>query len=90
MIGPKILGDSTGLSAFWVIVSILVGGGLLGVPGMIIGVPTFAMIYYIAKLYISQRLDEKNLPKDTASYNDQNYVDNDGKFIMFEKEEKGE
>ena len=90
VIGPTILGDTTGLSAFWVLFSILLFGGLFGVLGMIIGVPTFAMIYYIAKLYISQRLDEKNLPKDTASYNDQNYVDNDGKFIMFEKEEKGE
>ena len=47
VLGPKILGDSTGLSAFWVVFSILIGGGLFGVPGMILGVPTFAVVYYI-------------------------------------------
>ena len=41
VIGPKILGDSTGLSAFWVVFSILLGGGLFGFVGMIAGVPTF-------------------------------------------------
>ena len=49
VIGPKILGNSTGLSAFWVVFSILLGGGLFGFIGMIIGVPTFAVIYYIWK-----------------------------------------
>ena len=44
IIGPKILGDSTGLSAFWVVFSILLGGGLFGFVGMILGVPTFAVI----------------------------------------------
>ena len=47
ILGPKILGNSTGLSAFWVIVAILLGGGLFGFPGMLMGVPTFAVIYYI-------------------------------------------
>jgi predicted PurR-regulated permease PerM len=45
IIGPKILGDSTGLSSFWVVFAILVGGGLFGVPGMIIGVPLLAVIF---------------------------------------------
>lgn len=86
VIGPKILGDSTGLSAFWVIVSILVGGGLLGVPGMIIGVPTFALIYYIIKLTINQKLEHKNLPTDTTSYSKANYVDDNGIFVVADKE----
>lgn len=90
VIGPKILGDSTGLSAFWVLFSILLFGGLFGVLGMIIGVPAFAMIYYVVKLYISQRLEEKNLPTTTSCYNDQNYVDNEGHFIAINQEEKGE
>ena len=49
IIGPKILGNSTGLSSFWVLFSILVFGGLWGVVGMVIGVPLFAVIYDIAK-----------------------------------------
>ena len=45
ILGPKILGDSTGLSSFLVIVAILIGGGIFGIPGMIIGVPVFAVLY---------------------------------------------
>ena len=90
VIGPKILGDSTGLSAFWVLFSILLFGGLFGVAGMIIGVPTFAMIYYIIKLYISQRLEDKKLPTGTVCYDDHNYVDNDGQFVEMNYEKKGE
>ena len=49
IIGPKILGNSTGLSSFWVLFSILVFGGMWGFLGMVIGVPLFAVIYDIAK-----------------------------------------
>ncbi|MDZ7548367.1 AI-2E family transporter, partial [Clostridium perfringens] len=45
IIGPKILGDTIGISAFWILFSILVAGKLLGVVGMIIGVPLFVIIY---------------------------------------------
>lgn len=45
ILGPKILGDSTGLSAIWVLVAIIVGGGLFGFVGMVVGVPTFAVLY---------------------------------------------
>lgn len=48
-IGPKILGNTTGLSSFWVLFSILLFGGLWGVAGMIIGVPLFAVLYDIAR-----------------------------------------
>lgn len=89
VIGPKILGDSTGLSAFWVLFSILLFGGLYGVVGMIIGVPTFAMIYYVAKLYIVQKLEHKQLPTGTSCYNEHNYVDNNGTFVEANVE-KGE
>ena len=82
VIGPKILGDSTGLSAFWVIVAILVGGGLFGVMGMIIGVPTFALLYYIVKMSINQKLKQKHLPTETDCYTQQNFVNEDGEFIF--------
>lgn len=68
IIGPKILGDSTGLSPFWVVFAILVGSGLWGIAGMILGVPVFAVIYYIAQKVIAYFLRRKKLPEDTASY----------------------
>ncbi len=68
VIKPKLFGDSTGLSAFWVIVSILVGGGLFGVPGMYLGTPVFAVIYSYMKRHVSNKLRIKGLPSDTESY----------------------
>ena len=49
MIGPKILGNTTGLSSFWVLFAILLFGGLWGFVGMIVGVPLFAVIYDVIK-----------------------------------------
>ena len=68
ILGPAILGESTGLSSFWVIVAILIGGGLFGVPGMFIGVPLFACFYTAVRTYSAYRLRLKGLPADTASY----------------------
>ena len=59
ILGPKILGDSTGLSPFWVIFAIVLGSGLFGFIGMIIGVPAFAVVYYLAKRYIYYRLNKR-------------------------------
>lgn len=68
VLGPKILGDSTGLSGFWVIFSITLFGGLFGVFGMIIGVPVFAVIYAAVKSVVSTLLKNKNMPIDTDTY----------------------
>ncbi|MDD3192298.1 MAG: AI-2E family transporter [Oscillospiraceae bacterium] len=68
ILGPRILGDSIGMPAFWVIFSILLFGGYFGVLGMFVGVPTFAVIYSIFKLWTERRLERKNLPTDTKSY----------------------
>ena len=68
IIGPKILGDSIGISAFWILFAILVAGKLFGLVGMIIGVPMFALIYYIIKDIIEARLTQKGLPKETDNY----------------------
>lgn len=68
IIGPKILGNSTGLPAIWVMFAIIVGGGLFGVIGMFIGVPVFATIYKFAKEAIEKKLNKKKLPEDTESY----------------------
>ncbi len=68
IIGPKILGDSIGISAFWILFSLLVTGKLLGFVGMIIGVPLFAVIYSIIKEIVEYKLEKRGLPKETEDY----------------------
>lgn len=68
VIGPTILGDSTGLPAFWVLFSILLGSGLFGFIGMLLGVPTFAVIYNLFKNYINGKLKSKNMSTITDDY----------------------
>lgn len=68
IIGPMVLGDSIGLSAFWVIFAILFFGGIFGILGMFIGVPTFGVIYTLMREWVSVRLNEKNLPTATEDY----------------------
>ncbi|MDY5912338.1 MAG: AI-2E family transporter [Inconstantimicrobium porci] len=70
LIGPKILGDSIGISAFWILFAILVAGKFMGIVGMIIGVPVFAVIYTIIKENVENRLDKKGLKTDTRDYYD--------------------
>lgn len=68
IIGPKILGSSTGLSSFWVLFSILLFGGLWGVVGMIIAVPLFAVIYNLVKELVDDQLRKKGLPVKAYAY----------------------
>ena len=68
IIGPKILGNSTGLSSFWVLFSTLFFGGMWGVLGMILGVPGFAVIYYLIGKVVRTALSKKKLPTETAVY----------------------
>ena len=74
IIGPKILGQSTGLSGFWVIFSITVFGGLMGIPGMIIGVPFFAVIYAMIRRMTNKLLTKRGLPLETSRYRDVDYI----------------
>lgn len=89
-IGPKILGDSTGLSSFWVIFAITVFGGFFGVFGMFIGVPLFAVIYAAIRTFVNERLRKKQLPDSTkfyieSDYHSDDYITNSGKEIKFVK-----
>ena len=68
IIGPRILGESTGLASFWVMFAIIVGGGIFGFVGMILGVPLFAVFYYYFGRYIKKRLAKKSLPTETIEY----------------------
>ena len=68
ILGPKILGNSTGLTAFWVMFAILIGNGLFGFIGMILGVPAFAVIYSIIVGVVNNTLRKKGLPVETKEY----------------------
>ena len=68
IIGPKILGDSIGISAFWILFSLLVAAKFMGFVGMIIGVPLFAIFYSIIKEIVEERLRKKGLPIETEKY----------------------
>lgn len=75
ILGPKILGDSTGLSSFWVLFSILLFGGLMGFVGMIIAVPTFAVIYRLVTEFTTWKLGKKALSDSLDSYDRMDYID---------------
>lgn len=84
ILGPKILGDATGLSGLWVIFSILFFGGIWGFPGMLIGVPTFAILYFIMKEFIENKLKNKLLPIKTIEYDNLDKID-DSKQALYLK-----
>lgn len=58
VIGPKILGNTTGLSSFWVLFSIILFGGLFGFSGMLLGVPFFAVLYDIVRRLVKHGLSK--------------------------------
>jgi len=72
---PKILGDTTGLSSFLVIVSIIIGGGLFGIFGMFVGVPVCAVICTIMRNRMISRLQKKNLPIKLNHYDNIDHID---------------
>lgn len=68
VIGPKILGNTVGISGFWVLASITVATGLFGFAGMILGVPVFAIIYMILSDAVNSALRKKGRPTLTTDY----------------------
>lgn len=91
IIGPKILGNSTGLSSFWVVFAIMFGGGMFGVMGMIFGVPIFGIIYYMIGRFIRFCLHRRNLPEDVDDYICAESVDEEQCVLrVFPEEEKKE
>lgn len=75
ILGPNILGDSTGLPAFWVVFAISLGGGLFGVLGMILGVPTFAVLYFLVKTLVEFKLKAGNMPTESTYYTNIRRID---------------
>ncbi len=68
VIGPRILGDTVGISGFWVLVSITVAGGLFGFAGMILGVPVFAVLYMLISDIVCHKLKKKGKTTTTEHY----------------------
>ena len=68
IIGPKILGESTGLTAFWIVFSTTFFGGIWGFIGMVLGVPLTAVIYHIVGRILNYMLKKRGMPDDTESY----------------------
>ncbi len=74
-IGPKILGNSVGISGFWVMFSIILGAGLFSFWGMLLGVPVFVVIYTLINSLIEKKLRRSDLPVDVAEYRDLDHID---------------
>ena len=65
---PRIVGDSTGLSGFWVFLAIFLGGVIGGLPAMVVSVPIMAVVYTLVKEQVEQRLRSKQMPVGTEEY----------------------
>lgn len=59
LIYPRVVGTQVGLPAMWVLIAITIGGGVLGIVGMLLGVPTFAVLYALVRKTLNDKLDRK-------------------------------
>ena len=85
----KILGNSTGLSSFWVVFAILVFGGLWGFVGMLLGVPFMALIYYLVHEIVAYFLEKRGISEDEIDYEKLKFVNKDtNKPEYFSEDEK--
>ena len=75
IIGPRILGNSTGTTSFWVMFSIILGGGLFGFWGLLLGVPVFVVIYSLITNLIVKKLKRSDLPWELEDYKELDYID---------------
>ena len=90
LIGPKILGDSTGITSFWVIVAVVVGGSMFGYIGMLIGVPTLALILYIVDRFAQMKVEKKHLPPAAGEYIKVDHIEKDtGEIVYLEEHPAG-
>lgn len=87
ILGPKILGDSTGLQGFWVIFAITFFGGIWGILGMFIGVPLFAVVYASIRAFVTSKLENKGLYVETSKYINVDYINDENEYIKIPKEQ---
>ncbi len=94
VIGPKILGGSTGLPSFWIMFAILVGGGMFGFAGMILGIPVFACVYAYTAYSVNKKLDKKGMTTDLGVYKnmdskfEEEFRENNKQMLNTEKKRK--
>ena len=77
ILGPRILGNATGVSAFGVLFAIIIFGGIFGFVGMIVGVPLYAVISSLAEEFVNERLRKKEMSLDMEDYVHLDYVEQD-------------
>ena len=87
ILGPKILGSTTGVSSFWVLTSILVGSSLFGVWGMVCSVPLFAVIYTIISKYCKKTLKKRGMDYSTETFERIDHMDEESKAPIWVSEE---
>ena len=75
ILGPKILGNTTGINGFWVMFSIILGAGIFGFMGMLVGVPVFVVIYTGIKYAVNRKLKRSGLPVDSDVYVKMDHID---------------
>ena len=83
ILSPKIIGATIGLTGFWVIVAMLIGGAVGGLMGMIIGVPIFAVFYSILKNIAENHLRKKQLPENTDEFRNMKKLDTKNNKIIY-------
>ncbi|MCR4782845.1 MAG: AI-2E family transporter [Lachnospiraceae bacterium] len=88
IIGPKILGDSTGVDSFWVLFAIVVGGGLFGFMGMLLGVPVVALLYYVLSKVFVYLARKRGLPVKTAVYEKVKFYNEETETFEYEEDEE--
>lgn len=89
IIGPAILGNSIGLSSFWIIVAITFFGGYFGLLGMIVGVPIFACMYAFIRRRVNNRLRRNNMPVATLEYASAKYIDKKNNIVPIDNLKTG-
>ncbi|MCR5388086.1 MAG: AI-2E family transporter [Lachnospiraceae bacterium] len=83
-IGPKVLGETIGITPFWIVFSVTVAGSLFGFWGMLLGVPVVAVIYYLFSTFINMLLRRKNLTTDTSSYAKVSQIDEESGELKYD------
>jgi predicted PurR-regulated permease PerM len=87
ILGPKILGSTTGVSSFWVLSSILVGSGLFGIWGMVCSVPMFAVFYTLIGNYCKKTLKKRGMDYSTETFERIDHMDEKTKAPVWVDEE---
>ncbi len=75
ILGPRILGNSVGIGGFWILFSIIVGGGLFSFAGMLLGVPVFVCVFTLIKYFVNRKLERSGLPTSSEEFKTISYID---------------